>query len=90
MYFGIIGHPEFPQSVHASEVVGGVHLRAHLSGDLCPFGRLDDEASFPDAVRERFFAIDMFAEPKGWQGGEGVGVLGGTDHHGVNVVRLVI
>ena len=73
----------------AAVVVVGVDLGAHLGGDLGLGGGLADDPGLADVVGQRLLAVDVLAELQGRQGGEGVGVLGGADDDGVEVVGVV-
>ena len=67
----------------AAIVLARVDLDAHLRRDLGLRRRLADLARLPDVVRQRLLAVDVLAVLEGEQGGEGVGVLAGADHDGV-------
>ena len=52
-------------------------------------GGLANQPRLPDIVRERLLTVDVFAVCQRQIGGECMGVLGGADHDGIEVVRVV-
>ncbi len=77
------------QFAEAAGVFGGLALVAHLGGDFCLAGSLCEEAGFVDGVGEGFLAVNVFAALDGLHGGEGVPVVGGGDHHGVDLFDII-
>ena len=70
---------------HLPVILGGVNLDSHLGGDFRFSRRLPDAPRLPDAVRQRFFAIDVFAMLERQHGRECVGVLAGANDDSVEV-----
>ncbi len=70
---------------HLPVILGSVNLDAHLGGDFHVCRRLPDAPRLPNVVRERLFAIDVFAVLERQHGGECVRVLAGAHDHGVEV-----
>src|SRR2546430_7925736 len=61
---------------------------AHLGGDLV-FARGERQlARFIEIVRQRFLAVNVFAEPDGGHRGDGVVVVGNRHDDGVDVLLL--
>jgi len=69
-------------------VRAGVHLRAHLRGELRAGGRLRDEAGFVDGVRERLLAVHVLAGVQGHQRGGRVRVVGRGDENGLDILVI--
>lgn len=68
-------------------VASGVALVAHLGDDAGTVGEVDEALSLAEGVSERFFDVDVLAEGHGEHGDAEVGVVGGSDEDGVDVVR---
>ena len=69
---------------------GGVPLVAHLRDHARPARRLGDGAGLPEGVGEGLLDVDVLAGGDGGHGGDGVGVIGGADGAGVDVLRLLV
>ena len=70
-------------------VVTGVNLRSHLSGHASLHGGFTNNACFVHIVCQRFFAIHVFAQLKGRQCGEGMGMFTGADNDRVKLVGMI-
>ncbi len=88
-----LAHPADGACLHqlddAAVVVAGVDLRAHLRRDAGGRGGFADDARLLHVVGERLLAVDVLPQLQRGQRGEGVGVLGGADHHGVELAGMV-
>ena len=73
---------------HATIIGAGVDLRADLRHALVLLRGLGDDPRFRNGPGQRFFAIDVAPAAQGRHGGHGMGVIGRTDHHGVNVLLV--
>ena len=60
-------------------------LNTHLGYDPRFFRHSMKLASFPNGGGERFFNIDMLAQLHGHHAGRIMGVIGGTDHDGIDL-----
>ena len=65
----------------------GMALVAELSDDRVFAGGRLERADFVDGMGEGFLAVDMLAATHGFEGDDGVGVIGGADHDGVDARR---
>ena len=74
----------------AAVVVAGVNLRSHLRRDLRLGRGLANDPRFPDVVRQRLFAVNMFAELKRGKCCECVCVFTCGNNDGVKGVGLVV
>ena len=63
-----------------------MNLVAHLGADSGSPGGFTQGAGLADGVRERLLEVDVLAQLEGPQGGQGVHVVGGGDHDGVEAV----
>ena len=77
--------PDRISSTPGAEAQGGRPLVAHLGGDLPLDGGLAHQAGLVRRVGQRLLAVDVLPHPHRHQGGGGVGVVGGADHHGVDL-----
>ena len=66
----IVGMPLITQLGNNLEFAGSVHQGTH----------------FANRVRQRLFAINMFAHPHGPHGNDGVGVVGCAYNHGIDLL----
>ena len=65
-------------------------LVAHLRNDAGGAGGLSERAGLAEGVGEGLLHVDMFACPDRGHGGDGVGVIGGADGAGVDVLGLLV
>src|SRR6266446_6901879 len=75
---------------HAPAVPVSVRLGTHLSSDLCLVSFASQEASFPNGMGKRLFAIDMLFQFECGQNGKSVSMVWGAHHHGVDVLAVVV
>jgi len=66
----------------------GATVNADLDDALGLAGDVDDLAALDDGERERFLDVNVFARAAGVDAHEGVPVVGGGDHDGVDVVAV--
>ncbi len=83
---------EFPEGAPFQPFDGGFEsagraaLGPALNDPIVFEGGSCELASFPDGMGNGFFDVDVFPRLGGPDGGEGVPVVGGGNHHGVDVL----
>ncbi len=75
---------------HSTIVITGVDLSSHLSGHTGFCCGFSNDTRFVDTVCEWFFAVDVFAQLQGRQGGKRMGVFTGADHHRIELIGVIV
>ena len=79
---GPIAHPFHD----VAAIFGSMPLVAHLRRDFVLAGGGHHGAHFPHAVRQGLLAVDVLPHFHGDNGSDGMSVIGGSNHHAVNLL----